>query len=273
MKGNELLDKMELVDPTFIEDADRIPVVKKKAHVKWGVIAACICLLMGTVTVMAVSGYGTKVIEFFTSRTKPDTDYTESGFTLSVEIEKVPVNALKGKIREVPAYIKEQFASYKPYMNWYPGNWQKIFESRNDAYDYIGFGGIKRLDWDLEEGQTTLNVNGEQNGDILAVTVGTQYKVGDIGLQFFSTIYTENTEDDITTGIVTTEYEEYSESFYTTKNKKVLHVIEGTALESGYMIMDGYFVQDGVLYNLHLAHLEKDTEQAKELLHQWADLF
>ncbi len=273
MKGNELLDKMELVDPTFIEDADRIPVAKKKAHVKWGVMAACICLLMGTVTVMAVSGVSTRVIEFFTSRSESGPDYSESGFTLDVEIEKVPVKAMKGKIREVSPYIKAQFASYKPYMSRYPGHWQKLFESRNDAYDYIGFDGIKRLDWNLEEGQATLNVYGEQNGDILSVMVETQYKVGDIWLQFSSTIYTENTEDDITTGIVTTEYEEYSESFYTTKNKKVLHVIEGTALESGYMVIDGYFVQDGVLYNLHLAHLEKDTEQAKELLHQWADLF
>lgn len=50
-------------------------------------------------------------------------------------------------------------------------------------------------------------------------------------------------------------------------------MIEETALESGYMGMDGYLVEDCVLYNLHIAHLKKDTEQAKKRLHQWADLF
>lgn len=273
MRGNDFLDKMELVDPAFVEAADMIPSAKKRGRIRWGAIAACICLLMGTITVMAVSGFGTKVIDFFTSRTEPGSDYSESGFTLSVEIEKVPVDALKGKIREVPAYIKEQFASYKPHMSWYPGHWQKTFESRNDAYDYIEFDGLKRLDWDLEEGQTTLNVLGERNGNILSVMVETHYTVGDIRLQFSSDIYTENANDEITTGAVTSEYVEYTESFYTTKNNKVLHVIEGTALESGYMGMDGYLVENGVLYTLRIAHLEKDTERAKDLLYQWADLF
>lgn len=273
MRGNEFLDKMELVDPVFVEAADVVPAVKNRGHIRWGVIAACLCLLMGSVTAMAVSGSGTKVIDFFTSRTDFGSDYSESGFTLSVEVEKIPVDALKGKIREVPTYIKEQFDSYEHYMSWFPGHWQETFESRNDAYDYIGFDGLTKLQWGLEEGQTELNVYGEPNGAIISVMVETHYTVGDIRLQFFSYIYTENAKDEITTGTVTTEYAEFTESFFTTANNKTLHVIEQTALESGYMGMDGYLVENGVLYQLHISHLANDAEQAKELLRQWADLF
>lgn len=273
MRGDDFLDKMELVDPAFVEAADRTPSAHKRSAMRWGVLAACICFVIATTTALAVSSLRIKVIDFFTSHTESDPDYSESGFTLSIDIEKIPVEALKGKIREVPAYIEEQFDSYEPYSNWYPGHWQKKFESRDAAYDYIRFDGLKKLHWDIAEGQTTLNVSGKSNGAILSVGVATYDTVGDIGLQFFSDIFTENYTDEITTGSVTTEYVEFTESLYTTKNNKVFHILEGTALQSGYLQMDAYLVENGVLYQLHISHLDKDTQKAKELLHQWADLF
>ncbi len=45
MRGNEFLDKMELIDPAYVEGAEAQP--KKKAHiwVKWGAMAASLCLV------------------------------------------------------------------------------------------------------------------------------------------------------------------------------------------------------------------------------------
>lgn len=49
MRGNELLDKMELIDPAYVEAADVRSKRKKNAWVKWGAMAACLCLVfMGT---------------------------------------------------------------------------------------------------------------------------------------------------------------------------------------------------------------------------------
>ena len=46
MRGNEFLDKMELIDPAYVEAAEASPVRKKKSpFVKWGAIAACFCLV------------------------------------------------------------------------------------------------------------------------------------------------------------------------------------------------------------------------------------
>lgn len=114
------------------------------------------------------------------------------------------------------------------------------------------------------EGETTLNVYGEQSGEIISVLVETHYIVWDIQLQFLSHIYTENAKDKITTGAVTTEYAEFTESLYHTANNKTLHVIEQTALKSGYMGMDEYLAENGVLYQLHISYLANDAEQAKE---------
>ena len=45
MRGIELLDKMELIDPAYVEAADTRPKSKKNVWVKWGVMAACLCLV------------------------------------------------------------------------------------------------------------------------------------------------------------------------------------------------------------------------------------
>lgn len=46
MRGNELLDKMELVNPAYVEAADANPRKKKHVWVKWGGIAACFALII-----------------------------------------------------------------------------------------------------------------------------------------------------------------------------------------------------------------------------------
>ncbi len=45
MRGNELLDKMEFIDSAYIESADAKPKKKKSVWIKWGAIAACLCLV------------------------------------------------------------------------------------------------------------------------------------------------------------------------------------------------------------------------------------
>ncbi|MGM9640179.1 MAG: hypothetical protein ACI3V3_02305 [Faecousia sp.] len=45
MRGNELLDKMELMDPAYVEAADVAPKRKKNNWGKWVAMAACLCLI------------------------------------------------------------------------------------------------------------------------------------------------------------------------------------------------------------------------------------
>lgn len=68
MRGNELLDKMELINPAYVEAADNNSKNKKKAWVKWGAMAACLCLVIGTISIFSptdtmtvtVHAYGTE---------------------------------------------------------------------------------------------------------------------------------------------------------------------------------------------------------------------
>ena len=44
MNGNDFLDKMELIDPAYVEAADKVPKKKRAAWLKWGAVAACLCV-------------------------------------------------------------------------------------------------------------------------------------------------------------------------------------------------------------------------------------
>lgn len=45
MRGNELLDEMELVDPAYVEDAEVYP--KHKKRISWKAVAAIVCVVLG----------------------------------------------------------------------------------------------------------------------------------------------------------------------------------------------------------------------------------
>lgn len=49
MNGNDFLDKMEQIDPAYVEAADEMPKKKRVAWLKWGAVAACLCVAAGIV--------------------------------------------------------------------------------------------------------------------------------------------------------------------------------------------------------------------------------
>ncbi|MBP3305190.1 MAG: hypothetical protein J6L24_04400 [Oscillospiraceae bacterium] len=52
MKGNEFLDKMELIDPAYVEAADINPKRKRNALLKWGAMVACLGFVVGAITMI-----------------------------------------------------------------------------------------------------------------------------------------------------------------------------------------------------------------------------
>ncbi len=52
MSGSELLQKMELIDPVFVEAADEEPAAKSRPFLRWA--AACLCLLLALVPLLSL---------------------------------------------------------------------------------------------------------------------------------------------------------------------------------------------------------------------------
>ncbi len=63
MRGDELLNKMELVDPAYLEAADERPDTKKRNWLKYGIAAACLCAVLAT----SIAGMPNPANAFFVS--------------------------------------------------------------------------------------------------------------------------------------------------------------------------------------------------------------
>ena len=269
MSAREFSDAMSVIDGKYIDEAiayDKNAGRSLRFHrIPMAAAAAVLALLLLGCAVLAAGGFGTQLMSFFHSD-------AESGYDLGVAVERVPMDALSAELGEIGGVIKQQFRDSSVFDSWYPGSWQTSFSSRDLACDYIGYDRLKRVDLGYDEQETLLDVLGNERGQILSLDLETRYSAEAMNVQFFSEIFTEYYEDEIEIDTRTTESLEYEESFYSTAGGATCRVILSSAMASGYLCMDGYIVDDGVLYTLHIAYRSDASAQAEELMHHWADL-
>ena len=278
MNAKKFSDAMSELDTKYIDEAISYShkvkqTSRSNCRLTVALVAAILALLLIGCVAAATGVFGTRIMNFFTSYIEPGTDFKQSGFDLDVAIEKIPMSDFSREVQQVGTTIQRQFKDYKLYSSWYPGHWQAGFSSHEKACEYIGFDKLKQIDLNLEEQTTILSIFGNENGEVLSIVLETYYSIGDINVQHFSRIYTENFDEEIVLETRTTESVEYEESFYTNDNNKQCHIIDSTALESGYRCMEGYIIDNGVLYSLNIAYQKEDSKQAIELIHFWANLF
>lgn len=272
MKLPKLVHAMTYIDDQLIANAESA-VHPQKCLLRWSSVAACLILLLGTVTAVAATGLGTRLLEMFTSRSAPGSDLTESGYTLQADIQKVPTSALSEDVNGVSQIIRQQFSSYSPYSSQSPSSWRKDFPSLSEAVLYIGLDSLRIPDLGLDEQSTSLTVIGSADGSLQTLGLETVYQVGRLRVQAYCHIYTEHYTGAVTYGTATTEDVTFQEALYATDGGLKYRVLTSTSLASGYESSDGILVRDGILYTLHIAHLEQDQAQAEALLHHWAELF
>lgn len=274
MRGNEFLNKMELIDPAYVEAADAAPERKKKRWTLWrAAVAACVCLVVLAGTAAAVSGRsGTWLVAFFSGK-DDKSGYGETGYELGANIEKFPISELSENLQRVSERIVHQFETTTVFSSWAPGHWQEKNFSAEEAWAFIGLESLQKPDWDLEEWYNTLNIYGDSTGRIEHILIDTAYQVGDIHLQAWAEIYTENFNGEVQIHAVTEKDISFTETFRSTPGGNRCQIISSSANERGYLVLEGYLVANGVLYQLHLAYQEQDAAQAEELLYQWADMF
>jgi len=97
MRGNEFLDKMGLVNPEYIEAAETAPIKKKNVWVRWTVLAACLCIIIGIIMFLR-SAELDKNTDITDNSTLSDThtnmpiDEIETEITDYTDEEEIPTN-------------------------------------------------------------------------------------------------------------------------------------------------------------------------------------
>lgn len=266
------IDAIGLIDCSLIEKAEEYTAVRKKrSWTRVAVVAACLCLVIGSVAAVAATGLGTRIIGMFT-RGEGDGN-EESGYDLNVDVIRFGTEDMSEEIRSAGNIIRQQVENYLPFDNKSPNTWETDFETLENACEYIGIEQIRNniSGWNRQPAE--LSVLGDDNGNILMLEISSDKKAGDIRMQFFTRVYTDKYDGDIITGVRSTEEIGFRESYFTTDNDIMCHVIEMSPMESGYMGMDGYITENGILYNLHIAYLAEDSGKATDLMHEWAGSF
>ena len=263
-----IADVLGLIDEDLLDT--ELPKRRRRGRtVRILLTAACVCLVVGTVTALA-AGAGTTLLA---KLRKGEDGGFESGYDMAAQLTPFPEEALTGDIREVPAILRRQLEEAAPWSDQLPNTCYRQFDTAAQALAYVGLEELRPIRWDVEETGTTLSVFGGARGEITDVSIMTYCRKGEVRLQAQAWLRTENDSTDNTFGVRTTEDVDYTEERFTAAGGFDCHVIRSTALESGNVTYDGCIVRAGILYTLHAAYPPSEEAQADQLLHIWADQF
>lgn len=140
MRGNDLLNKMELINPAYVEAADNKPKKRKNSLVKWGTMAACFCLIVAAAVAIPRLLSGDESTQVGNSDLPIQTDpiegneYFEDPWSPWMAVFNEPVSALDASRKYIPGYFteelnEEELAALEP-------------ASRYGDMEYSGFAGF-----------------------------------------------------------------------------------------------------------------------------------
>ena len=296
LAGQEILAAMNALDDELVEI---LPLAedKKKAGEKagtarwmrWAVAAVCSLCLVGGSVALAASNLSWHTRE----RADLDRDENEppmSDYWVEYGVQRVSADAFTGAVRDVEKIFKEEAENgIYPQGEDIPRGWVEIFDTEEEAVDYVGYEGLRRTapqDWTTWHIQ--LAVYGNREGDLTKVVVNAQYKLDQYKVgkqnrlvaQVEAEIYTE----DWMSGTRTTSMPFYnSENVqgqeYQTKNGKTGLVLDPEYDGEGNFWMEGYMIEGSIVYSLRLRYNgligEKGLaeEAVREAMYEWMEQF
>ena len=129
MRGNEFLDKMELIDPAYVEAADAKPKKKNNSMVKRRAMAACFCLIAAAAVTIPRFLSGDESTQMGSNDLSIQTDpiegneYSEGPWTPWTAVFNEPASALDASRKYIPGYFteelsEEELAALEPALRW-----------------------------------------------------------------------------------------------------------------------------------------------------------
>ena len=270
MTGTELLQALGHTDPAYVQQAEET--VRRPRRRGTLLLAACLCLTMAAAAFAAGPGRVWLKEVFSGRRLAPD--YTESGFLLGTEPERVSLSQLSRRVRDAGEIIAGQYGDYSPFSSKAPGQYSPEFTGQQEVLDYVGYAPLRGVELDAREEGSTLILRGDETGTILSVTMHTQWKAGqDVRAETCAQLYTEEYDGETDAGSITTEEISFQAEERTTSAGLAYVEVSSEPLASGYEMLDGYLLDGSVVYSIHLAFQGEERDTARQLLEQWAELF
>lgn len=164
MRGSELLDKMELADPAYVQAAE-VPSPKRKHYARWGALAACLCLVAAGALVWALNGTdangsaGDCTASNGAGAQQPDNMPTAGEDGVTIPPMEVTLSKSDGIAMEMQAFFIYQGRCYVQY-EW-------LYDSADVVGERLGTATGLINEWTPSDGYVELA--GSVSGDFYAV--------------------------------------------------------------------------------------------------------
>lgn len=278
MNGDDILNGMNSADPELIDVSYKKPAASGKKRLRWIAAAAVAVLVLGGVTVGAVSYSGGRFSKILSGT---------HGFNAEFEIKRFPWDEFKGGIAEASDIIIGQYATFTPApalssVAVAPGSYLRSFRTFKEAAEYVGLEELKDVGSPFSENYI-VDMYGDPNGKISYVTIHSKHVVnpndpstGDFGGSMTVTILTEyNNSATVNSGGDWGDYDpgtiEYNE--FTTKSGVLCQYAEVGVSDRARALISGYVVDSGILYSLNINFYPEDHDTALLMLKDWAARF
>lgn len=264
-------------DDLLVEAMDTVPQKKSRKILRWGILAACLVLLIGTVTVAATTELGDWLLDGFSWETKSESpDEPPYGYTVHLPIDRIPLSDLTGEIKEVPSIVLEQIKNHQLWYSTIPNHFVKKFATPEDAGKYIGLETLQLPNLDFKVLFTDLSAYCDsETGQIQWFSLMINHRAEKFNVNTIITVYTELWDRE---AIFSTAFPEdpdrtFTEDLYITANGLSCNIILEGSAPGEYQAMSAFLVDEGIMYSIHMLFYEPDRADAEEILQQWADQF
>lgn len=277
MNGFDLIEGVNGVDEKLLSVPETNTERRRPRRLAW-VLAAAALIVFGCV------GVGASAL--IRGRFAPIKTGTH-GYTAVFDLDQFKWSEFRGDIRETPAIIREQYATFTPQPLFSsvfvdPGSYAKEFPSFREAADYIGLKELKTPEAPFSA-DYIVGVHGDKDGNIASIDIFAQHIVmpsdpstGRFGGALIVSILTGNSNSNtVNTGGDWGDYDpgriDYKE--FTTSKGVLCQYAEVGVGERARELLTGYVVDSGILYRLSISFDPGGYDTALEMLENWAEAF
>ncbi len=275
MTGKDVLKAMNYLEDEMVEQVVRTssdaqvteitPVHNRKSKIvntalKWGAAAAAALLFFGGGVAYA-SKYG--II-----RTNPG---WSSGYHVDITSRRVTEDEFSEEVRAVKQELLEDIATAEDAENSPAFGWIRDFNTVEETLDFIGHSGMKLPAFPGTLEQTGAVVLGNNKADILYTEAFARYTYDRIWATGSCRVYTDAFSY-TTGGGIKEDGLQYVDETYVTATGKEAFLVMPTEYAGNHGIQ-GYIVDDSIIYELWISGYEKDTDYIIQLMKDWLDQF
>ena len=255
---------------------------------KWAALAACICLILASATVVIAEVFDIKFEIFHNERVEESGTYTAEGYKIDFKIGTFPQNCV-GEMDEMRRVL-----DYRRYGSKYGkidslGNhsYSKHFGNLKSACEYMEFYDFELPDFGLEQKSVAVGISGYSGEELTGLSVSIYDRSVQMGephivWEYRARLYFDGYETSELIQMLGDEGETFSEERHTNENGIEYLVVRCKTPDGRIRRISAFLIKDNVLYSASMLSTEATYEYTEnydnpedyiDFIHNWANFY